>query len=170
MADVPIAVEDLRDPWALNEPGLGVGRDPQRTPMQWSPGPQAGFSTAKPWLPLGREFQSVNVQTLRDQPSSMLSLYRELIALRRHSTALRVGTLRLLADAGDVLAYERAAGEERVIVCLNLGSHKQSLQDLQVHGRHKILLSTRPERERESKVDGPLDLLPDEGLVIAPLR
>jgi alpha-glucosidase len=68
MADVPIAVKDLRDPWALNEPGLGVGRDPQRTPMQWSAGPQAGFSTARPWLPLAKDFQSMNVETLRGPP------------------------------------------------------------------------------------------------------
>lgn len=168
MIDVPVAAEDLRDPWALNEPGLGVGRDPQRTPMQWTPDPQASFSTTNPWLPLASNFQSVNVETLRDNPTSMLALCRELIVLRRRSKALRVGSLRLLIDAGDVLAYEREAGEERKIVCLNLGSNRQELPNLANIQDFKVLLSTKPEREQRP-MNGLLALLPDEGLVLEPL-
>jgi alpha-glucosidase len=169
MADVPVAAEELRDPWALNEPGLGVGRDPQRTPMQWSPSPHAGFSTSRPWLPLDADYQSVNVEALRDDPTSMLTLYRELIRLRRSSRALRVGNLRLINDAGDVLVYERKAGAERKIVCLNLGSSPQDVTDLLNLPSFKVLLSTRPDAERTPVENAPLELLPDEGVVIESL-
>ncbi|HZZ89127.1 MAG TPA: alpha-amylase family glycosyl hydrolase, partial [Caulobacteraceae bacterium] len=47
-----IAPERVQDPWEKNEPGLGLGRDPCRTPMPWDASPHAGFSTAEPWLPL----------------------------------------------------------------------------------------------------------------------
>ena len=42
-------------------PGMGLGRDPARTPMQWSAAPHAGFGAAEPWLPLGPDWSSVNV-------------------------------------------------------------------------------------------------------------
>jgi hypothetical protein len=74
-----------------------------------------------------------------------------------------------LADTGDVLAYERAAGEERRIVCLNLGSHRQPLHVLSKVRRYELLLSTRPDRERGAHGATPLELLPGEGLVIASL-
>jgi alpha-glucosidase len=52
MTDVPIPPEHARDPWELNEPGLG--RDAERTPMRWTDGPTAGFCppSATPWLPV----------------------------------------------------------------------------------------------------------------------
>ena len=54
MRDVPIPPERVQDPWEKNEPGLGLGRDPERTPMQWDGRPKAGFTTGEPWLPLRR--------------------------------------------------------------------------------------------------------------------
>lgn len=61
MADVPIAREQVQDPVEKNEPGLGLGRDPERTPMPWDGTPRAGFSSGVPWLPLGADHASVNV-------------------------------------------------------------------------------------------------------------
>lgn len=68
MRDVSIPPHRVRDPFEKNVPGLGLGRDPVRTPMQWTDGEFAGFSTAEPWLPLGelllRANEGVIVQLL----------------------------------------------------------------------------------------------------------
>src|SRR6185312_17547381 len=54
MQNVPIPPEAVQDPFEKNVPGMGLGRDPQRTPMQWDASPNAGFAAAgvKPWLPI----------------------------------------------------------------------------------------------------------------------
>src|SRR4029079_12034848 len=52
MRDIPIPPELVQDPWEKNVPGLGLGRDPERTPMQWNGAPNSSFTTGTPWLPL----------------------------------------------------------------------------------------------------------------------
>jgi alpha-glucosidase len=117
----------VQDPWEKNEPGLGLGRDPQRTPMQWDGSPNAGFTTGKPWLPLSHEYAECHVARLKDISSSILSLYRRLIDFRRRHSALSVGDYYPVTTDGDVLVYERRSGNERLIVALNLGHQERCL-------------------------------------------
>ncbi|MDW4800099.1 hypothetical protein NQ294_33025, partial [Escherichia coli] len=70
MRQVAIAPHQVRDPWERNVPGLGVGRDGCRTPMQWNAERYAGFSTARPWLPLAPDFASDNVASLEADAAS----------------------------------------------------------------------------------------------------
>ncbi|SIR19808.1 alpha-glucosidase [Paracoccus thiocyanatus] len=121
MQDSEIPTDRLRDPWALNEPGLGVGRDPQRTPMQWCDAGGAGFTSGDPWLPVPQDLAGRTVAAQRDDPGSLLRLYRDLLALRRSMPALTQGSLRLLEAKGELLAYERLAQGQRLLVALNLG-------------------------------------------------
>ena len=86
MRDVPIPPDRVQDPWERRVPGLG--RDPVRTPMRWTPG--GGFSDAEPWLPLGDE---PSVEEQERDPGSLLALYRRLLALRRREDALATGDL-----------------------------------------------------------------------------
>src|SRR5207302_2991840 len=79
MRNVAIPPEAIQDPVAHSLRGLGLGRDPERTPMQWDPSAFAGFSTARPWLPLADDFATENVAVQQGDPRSMLSLYRRLI-------------------------------------------------------------------------------------------
>jgi alpha-glucosidase len=163
MQDVHLPPEALRDGWAKNEPGIGVSRDPQRTPMQWDASPHAGFSSARPWLPPAADHARCNVHALRTDPRSILSLYTDLIRLRRRSAALRVGSKRLLEAPADVIAFERAHASECLVVALNLGQVER-LVDLGAR-TGLLLLSTHRDRARES-VRGSFRLRGDEGVVI----
>ena len=98
MHDVAIPFHRVRDPFEKNVPGLGFGRDPVRTPMQWSDGMAAGFTTGAPWLPIADDFSMNNVAALRDDPRSILTLYQRLIELRRAEPALSVGDYSVAAD------------------------------------------------------------------------
>jgi alpha-glucosidase len=142
-------------------PGLGLGRDPVRTPMQWDAAKNAGFThaEAEPWLPLAPDHAAVNVTAQAADPRSMLSLYRALLALRRAEPALSVGSYVPVEGAEDVLAYERrdTATGKRLLVALNLGGQEHELPDA-ASGR-RILLSTRLD-------GGAVRLRPDEGVVV----
>lgn len=102
-----------------------LNRDEVRTPMQWTAAPGVGFcpDDVAPWLPVNDNRSERNVAGQSGDPSSLLSLYRTLLALRAASPALSGGSLRLVdSDADEVLAYERSDGEERLLVVANLGA------------------------------------------------
>jgi alpha-glucosidase len=162
MQNVPIAGAAVRDPWEKREPGLGLGRDPQRTPMQWDASHAAGFSDGAPWLPVAPDYRHVNVAAQRGDASSMLSLYRRLMALRRASPALTHGAYRPVAVDEDVLCYERVHADQRFLVALNFANRAKKLSLPTWSGRH-ILLST--DREGAELLD-PLVLRPHEGAIV----
>ncbi|AWN49878.1 alpha-amylase [Methylobacterium terrae] len=160
---VPIPPERVRDPWEHNEPGRG--RDPERTPMQWQPGPHAGFSTVEPWLPLDPESETRNVECLRDDSGSILTLHRRLIALRREHPALSIGAYRVVSVSGDVLVYERLHGDEAIRVALNFG-HETCLIEALGGPPWEVLLSSAGGRRGERPRDGHFALAGDEALVL----
>ncbi|MFM2043333.1 MAG: hypothetical protein RLY86_1909 [Pseudomonadota bacterium] len=128
MRDVPIPPDRVQDPWERNVPGLGLGRDPVRTPMQWDGSPNAGFTKgAEPWLPLADDWRQVTVAAQAADPDSLLSLTRRLTALRRREPALSLGDIHLIPATGTLLAYERRHGERRLLVALNLGGTAATL-------------------------------------------
>jgi maltose alpha-D-glucosyltransferase/alpha-amylase len=110
-------------------------RDGVRTPMQWSPDRNAGFSKAGPqqlYLPLVTEpayhYHTVNVETMERNRSSYFWWIRHLIAMRKHFTAFSRGDMRLLyPDNRKIFAFVREYGEERVLVAVNLSRHPQSV-------------------------------------------
>jgi alpha-glucosidase len=166
MHDVAIPPELVQDPWGRNEPGLGVGRDPERTPMQWSPEPNAGFTTGRPWLPVADDYRVVNVEVERDDPLSMLTLYRQLIALRRAEPALQIGRYEAMPADGDLVAFVRTHGERRLLVLLNLGPEPCAFDSNHWAGRGRIVLSTHVDRDGEQVADL-VTLRSDEGVIIA---
>jgi alpha-glucosidase len=126
MRNVPIAPEDMLDPLARTlDPK--VARDPERCPMQWQPGPGAGFTTGRPWLPLAPDATKRNVAVQREDRRSLLWLYRDAIALRRESVALRRGSHATLKAPDGVFAFERVNDEERAVVALNFTAEPQTV-------------------------------------------
>ncbi|WP_183611897.1 alpha-amylase family glycosyl hydrolase [Novosphingobium hassiacum] len=135
---VDIPPDRVRDPQDLRQPGLGLGRDPSRTPMAWDSCRFAGFSAAEPWLPLHGDWGMRNVAAQQGDPASMLELYRALLKLRREHEALSLGSFALLHAAGDVLIYERYQ-KDRLVIALNLGAEVQNIPD---YGATTLLLAT----------------------------
>jgi alpha-glucosidase len=166
MPDVEIPPDRVVDPWELRMPGLGLGRDPCRTPMQWDESSQAGFTTGRPWLPLALDWRSDNVAALRATPGLILCLYRALLAHRRASPVLTGGTYRRLSIEGDVLIYLRSHASGERLVALNLDDRPADVR-LPAGTSGKIALSTHMDRQEKS-VSGDLALRPDEGVLIEP--
>ncbi|HEV7872887.1 MAG TPA: DUF3459 domain-containing protein, partial [Enterovirga sp.] len=164
LARVHIPRARVQDPWEKNEPGLGFGRDPERTPMQWDTSRYAGFSDAEPWLPLSEDHEKVNVETLSADPRSMLTLYRRLIALRRSTPALSVGDYTIIRSQGAAFGFRRNYQDQEIVVLLNLGQQPQTWTMADARSG-QILLSTSLDREGETA--GPeIRLAADEGVVL----
>jgi alpha-glucosidase len=164
MRQVPIPPEAVQDPWEKNEPGLGFNRDQQRTPMQWDASPNAGFTKGRPWLPLSADYEAINVAALREQPRSILVLYRRLIELRQSRPALYRGDYNETVIDPHVLSYLRTAEGERIGVLLNLSRSELTLSLPDSFGG-SILLSTLQDRDGE-RADHEFRLRADEGVVI----
>ena len=163
MHDVPIPPDRVHDPYEKSQPGLGLGRDPQRSPMQWDASPAAGFTTGDPWLPVADDFRARNVDALTRDSGSILTFYKRLIEVRHARRALNVGAYRRVVCDAHTLAYERTHGQERLLVALNLAEEDAAVPLEGYEGR--ILLSTHLDREGES-IGGRCAIRAHEGVII----
>ncbi len=165
LSDVAIPPERRQDPLERTL-GPGAGRDPCRTPMPWDPSPYAGFSSVEPWLPLNPDYPTRNVARQREDRRSMLTLYRELLILRRAEPALVIGDYRPIPTRGELLAYLREAAGRRLLIALNLSGHEQLFESSRIDLTGTVLLSTHLDREGEH-VRSSLVLRPNEGCIVA---
>ncbi len=124
------------------------GRDPERTPVPWEPGPGAGFTTGEPWLPIDDAF---NARDQAGDPRSSLSLFRRAAALRRELPELQSGSQRTVEAGPDVLAWLR---DERIYVAVNFSAEPRPLAE-----RGTLLLSSDPDGTGER-------LAPHEAVVL----
>ncbi len=163
MVDVPVATADARDPLERREPGRG--RDPERSPMQWDASPNAGFTApdATPWLPLAPDADRVNVAGQAEDPDSILSLTRRLIALRREHPVLHLGDFAPFGETPDgTFAFRRVSAEGRLTVVLNLTGESQSIPGA---GPGRVLIGTHRQRDGAPVADE-VALSPNEAVVI----
>lgn len=94
-------------------------RDNGRTPMQWSDGHAAGFTTGKPWLASPANYTSINAEAEVDKPGSIFEYYRNLVHLRHKLEVLATGKVTCYEpgdEAPKVLLFERQIGDIRVVV------------------------------------------------------
>ncbi len=131
------SIDDYRDIETLNmyreavaekgvDPQLALtivharSRDNARTPMQWDDGPEAGFTTGKPWIKVNPNYVSINVEQALADPNSVLHYYRQLIRLRRENPIMVYGVYDLiLDDHPQIYAFTRTLGDDRLLVILN---------------------------------------------------
>jgi alpha-glucosidase len=159
----------VQDPPAVNQPEIAhiVGRDPERTPMQWDATPNAGFAPAgvRTWLPVADDHAVRNVAVQSADPRSMLSFYRALTRLRQSEPALTVGDYRSLdTGAADVFAYTRSHAETRFLVVLNFGGKTHRLDLSQAGERAELVLSTQMAAPRTAGLTS-VQVGPNEGLI-----
>ncbi|MDQ5825497.1 MAG: alpha-amylase family glycosyl hydrolase [Chloroflexota bacterium] len=166
MTDVDIPPDKEQDPWGINVPGQNLGRDPERTPMQWDASEYAGFSTVEPWLPVAPDYATVNVDVQQQDPCSILSMFQALTALRRETPALSLGTYRTVESGEpDVYAYLREHDGDRVLVLLNFGPRERPLDLSAIAPTGQVLLSTEMDRTGNANVDN-FRLRANEGVVV----
>ena len=93
-----------------------------RTPMQWTGGENAGFTSGTPWQAVTIDYTTRNVEMQSSDPASLLSLYRTLIQLRNDHYALRTGDyVQVKSEHSKLFAMLRVAEKESVLVLVNLG-------------------------------------------------
>jgi alpha-glucosidase len=127
----PERKEDVKDPVGLRFWPKFKGRDGERTPMQWTPGPNAGFTgpNVTPWLPVPANHTTINVETEKANPNSLYAWYRSLIRLKKTNAAFAEGKDTMIdRQNAKVLSWKRVApGAPPVIVVLNFTAEPQTV-------------------------------------------
>lgn len=132
-------------------------RDNSRTPMQWSAGPMAGFTTAgKSWLGLNENYVYINVEQQENDPDSILNFYKQMIRIRKENELFMYGTYDLLyPEDPKLFVYTRTLGDKQAIIICNF-SEEKTVFTCPAELREKestLLLKNYPEAENK---------LPDE--------
>jgi alpha-glucosidase len=128
MRETVLGGQASKDPWGLNVEGLS--RDGARTPMQWSSEPNAGFTRpdAVPWLPVSPNHLEVNVRSELADEGSLLNMYRRLLALRKRSAALRLGSFHSDGSStDDVFVYRREHEGETSTIAANFSDEERTV-------------------------------------------
>ena len=133
-------------------------RDNGRTPMHWTGGENAGFTTGKPWLALNPNYTEINVAEQEGRPDSVLNYYRRLTALRKDEAYRETFTYGKFVPAyekkDNIFAYIREHEEsgQRILVAANFGTEPVSLH---LCGAREVLLSNcGREADRQADIKG----------------
>lgn len=145
---------------------FSLNRDNCRTPMQWTPSPNAGFCVdhLEPWLPISPSHETINVESEESDPASLLNCYKALLQLRKKTPALHSGSLFLSPRflLGNCFSYQRAYNEQSVQIWLNF-SHKP-FQTSVAQEKFALLFSTF--QDSNPLRDSNLYLEPYQGVIL----
>ncbi len=166
MRDVPIPFNEVQDPQGLNMPDKNLSRDPARTPMQWNPNINSGFTHGKPWLRIDRHYKQYNVETESLDFTSMLILYQGLIKLRQSEPSLLYGHYIPVYTDHQMIAYIRGTeGHDRFLIMLNFTHRPCYFRTEQDIYTGTIELATSPDLVGH-KMNKTIELHGDEGIII----
>jgi alpha-glucosidase len=164
------AVNDLKvDPEEAARRAGEMSRDKNRTPMQWSHQPNAGFSPSEveTWLPVNPDYaHGINVRDQDHNPNSLLNYYRRILQVRKQNPALIAGEYQPVHEsATEYFAFLRKSEEQTVLVVLNFSDRSQDLDFSQVKdvdGQNLRILFSSAERQLTTK--------PPRGLTVSPFE
>lgn len=126
MENTEIPKDKVHDPFEKRVKGLG--RDPERTPMQWDMSINGGFSKVSPWLPVNDNYVNLNVEVERNSKSSLFNLYKNLISLRQNSEILKTGKYIPFDCQNEfVLGFIRKKDQNEWLVLINFSSQEQGV-------------------------------------------
>lgn len=128
--------------------------------MQWDHAqPHCGFTSGRPWLPVGA---ATSVREQDGDATSLLSLCRRLLVLRRSHAALVRGTIEHIVAHGDVLTYERRYGDQRLSIAINMGGEEAAFEG----PAGVVTLSTSAGRDGQALEKGSHSLAAGEAVVV----
>ena len=169
MEDGWIPSEHIQDPWEIKAPGIGVGRDPERTPMLWDNSANGGFcgESVTPWLPITHDYSSINVNAQKHNSRSFLALTRSLLRLRRQQSALQLGEYLSLYSPPELFCYQRFNQTSDILVALNFSSQYQEwILPTDFRNQSTVILSTFMDRQG-GQLGHTVELRGNEGLIIS---
>ena len=118
------------------------GRDNARTPMQWTAGENAGFTTGTPWLPVNKNHSFINVEAALADPDSVFYYYQKLIKLRKTYDVFRSGRFTLLLpEDPQRFVYRRDTADQHMLVICNFTAEAAALQDIEIPEAAQLLLT-----------------------------
>jgi alpha-glucosidase len=163
MEDGEIPPDMVQDP---QEAG-GFGRDPARTPLQWTNGVNAGFSEAHAtWLPIAANYKTHNIASESKDPHSYLSLYRTLGLLRHKSNAIKHGSFSIVDVAeAEILCFERTYEKEKYLVLINFSDKPRNARIPESVQAGKLIVSSSFTSTLRSKPGNEIELKPFEAIV-----
>ena len=142
MTNLKITKKEICDPMGKKYWPFFSGRDLSRGPMQWSSEIYAGFSKVKPWLPVLKNLERLNVKTQMNDRYSLLNFYKKLISLRKKKRALSMGEwIPVLKGFKGMLGYYRIYDHEKLFIILNF-TRKEKKMHIHDSGQWKVRLST----------------------------
>ncbi len=154
------------DTYDLRSPGLGLGRNGERTPMQWDDSTHAGFTDGQPWLPVALNYKKTNVEFERLDPKSFFNLYKNLITLKKSHPALSQGEyIPIDSPAENVFAYVRKHKETSLLILVNFDN---SPKKIAMNYSGKVVINTFLDKKAGNLIDlSNFTLRADEGIVIS---
>ena len=130
------------DPRDVMESIWARGRDNARTPMQWTSGPNAGFTTGTPWLPVNENYRQINAEAALADPNSIFYYYQKLIALRKRVPEFRDGSFTLLCPEDEqVFAYTRDTGRGHMLVVCNFSGREAGFDIPEAFRNAEVLIA-----------------------------
>lgn len=162
MQDEYVADADTQDPFEINEPNQGLGRDPARAPMHWDSSDDHGFSFHRPWLKSEEAHPENSLRKEKSDPKSFYNLYKSLIHLRKNHVAISQGKYIPFNTTKNVYGFYRQLKDEVFLILINYSSASTTIHKKSIIGR--MVLSTH--RYYKKAVMNRIQLYPYEAVVI----
>ena len=123
------------------------GRDNARTPMQWTAGENAGFTTGKPWLTVNPNHDTINVEAALADPDSVFYHYQKLVQIRKNYDVMRDGSFTLLCPEDEnIFAYTRDTADSHLLVVCNFSDRELDFEIPAAYEKAQVLLSNYKDR------------------------